>query len=587
MLKKFSLFVIFLSFLCLSGIIFAKEPVKNYFSFSPGTYWVYEDQDGNELTREVDKDKVVPSQTFHAFNYEPAVEEWFDYLPHLQPSRFSVNDVGVTFQNSDEIEKFIKARLTREFETLLLMEPPENEQVSYEIAADVSDQYLFLPLNISFNEEWDTSKRNASLTIKIKEPSQPIDNERITFNYTVFETGTILESGTVETPAGTFENCLKIEYRTETELNTPLEDFEANPPGETVTTLWIAPNVGIIKCHREMEDMFLKTAPMDEIPFTTSVKTLELKEFDVIPTKKDTNNKYYPVSPGSYWVYVDQDGNELTRRAIEDEIIPEKRLKAFKYKPNKDDWENYDVYTNSKLLEVANDGIVLHVGDEVPKAVKARLIKELDVIEGITNRIQESEKNDPTSQEQRGFETKYEVDVRSQELFQFLPDILTTNEEWEVSKVEANIDIQYLHKNTQNLPNNRPFSRNIWDITIVETGKFVGIETVETAAGKFNDCLKVKFRTETSMNTSDRWQDERIGSLGETTTTIWMAPHVGIVKSHKKSDNIILKALSKISENENGITDADITMFNASKEKTLELKDYEIKTDDVDKDIRD
>ena len=587
MLKKFSLFVIIISVLCLSGIVFANESVNTYFSFPSGSYWVYEDQDGNELTREADEDKVFPPQTFHAFSYEPASEEWYDYIPHLQPNRFRIDGDSVTLYSNDEIEKFFKARLTREMETLLLMAPPDEQQVSYEVAADMSDQYLFLPLTISLNEEWDTSKLNASLTIKIDDSSHPEDNEQITFNYKVFETGTIIESGTVETPAGTFENCLKIEYRTETELNVPLDHFEGNPPGEAVTTLWLAPNVGIVKCHREMEDMLLKAAPVEEIPFTTDVKTLELKKYEVIPTKNGTGNKYFPVSPGSYWVYVDQDGNELTRRALEDEVIPEKRLKAYKYIPAKEDWENYDVYTNSKLYEVTDDGLVIHARDGAANAVKARLNKELDVIEEITNRIQKSEKSDPTSQEQKGFEVKYEVDVNTQELFQFLPNTLTAQEEWEVAKFEANVDLQYFSKNTQNLPNSRPFSRNIWDITIVETGQILGKETVETPAGKFNDCLKVEFRSETTMDISDRWQEENAGPPGETITTLWLAPNVGIIKYHKKSENIILKAISKSSENEKDITEKDLAIFNAIDVKTLELKRYEIKNVDVDKDIKD
>ncbi len=587
MLKKFSLNVIFIFILCLSGIIFANEPVNTYFSFPPGSFWVYEDQDGNELRRESDEDKVVPPQSFHAFSYEPAVEEWYDYIPQLQPNRFRIDADGVTLFSNDEIEKFFKARLTREMETLLLMEPPDDQQVSYEVAADMSDPHVFLPMPISFNEEWDTSKLKASLTIKLDDSSHPSDNERMTLNFAVFETGTIKEAGTVETPAGTFENCIKIEYRTETELSASFDHFEGNPPGETVTTLWLAPNVGLVKCHREMEDMLLKTAPIDEIPFTIDVKTLELKKFEVIPTENGTNNKYFPVSPGSYWVYVDQDGNELTRRAIEDEVIPEKRLKAYKHKPAKQDWVNYSVYMDSKLYEVTDDGIVIHVGGGAANAVKAGLNKELDVIEEITNRIQESEKSDPTSQEQREFEIKYEVDVNTQELFQLLPNSLTTHEKWEVAKFEANADLQYFSKNTQNLPNNRPFSRNIWDITIVETGEILGKETVETPAGKFNDCLKVEFRSETTMDISDRWQEENAGPPGETITTLWLAPNVGIVKYHKKSENIILKAISKSSENEKDITEKDLAIFNAIDVKTLELKRYEIKNVDVDKDSRD
>ena len=570
-------------FLCFSITLFGNESASKYFPSSIGSFWVYEDQDGNEITRESVEDKVIPAQTFHAFSYEPALEEWFDYIPHLQPNRFKVDDDGVTFYKSDEIAKLIKARLTREIETLILMAPPDDAEISYEVITDSSEQYLFLPLPISLNEEWDTGKLKTTLQINVSNPSNT-DNERGHFNFSVIESGSVVDTETVATPAGTFEDCLKIVFQSETELIQPPEHFEHNPPGETVTTLWLAPNVGIIKCHREMEDMLIKAIPDDDFQFTTTVNTLKLKEFDIANADPDKETDYFPISPGSYWVYVDQDGNDLTRRAIADEVIPEKHLKAFKYKPTKDDWGNYDVYMNSKFYEVTDDGIVLHVGDSAAKALKVRLNKELDAIEEITNRIQDSIKNDATTEEQRGFEVKYEVDSKSEESIQFLPDIIQTNEQWDVAKFEANIDLQYFQSNTQNRPNNRPFSRNVWNITIVETGQSLGTESIETAAGKFNDCLKVEFRTETTMKVSDRLQSENIGTPGETTTTIWIAPHIGIVKSHKKSENILLKALSKSSENETDITEADIEMFNSFEEKTLELKNYEIRKVDVDKD---
>ncbi len=582
MLNKLCLTFVSILLLCFCITIFGNESSSVYFPSDVGSYWVYEDQDGNEISRESVEDEVIPVQTFHAISYEPAIEEWFDYIPHLQPNRFYVDDDGITFYNSNEIAELIKARLTREIETLILMEPPDDAEISYEVITDSSEQYLFLPLPISLNEEWDTSKLKTTLQISVNDHS---DNniERMDINFSVIESGTVVDRETVETPAGTFEECIKIEFRTETEMSMAFER-DGNPPGETVTTLWLAPNVGIVKCHREMEDMFLKTAPIDEIPFTTTENTLELKKYEIKLTETEANTNYFPVSPGSYWVYVDQDGNELTRRALENEVIPEKRLKAFNYKPAIENWEEYNVYMNPELYEVADDGIVLHVGDSAAKGLKARLKKELDVIEGITNRLQESMKNDTTTQEQRGFELKYEVDVKSEESLQFLPDIIQTNEEWDVTKFEAKIDIQYFSTNTQNRPINRPLSRNIWDITIIETGKIVGRESIETTAGKFNDCLKVEFRTETTMNVSDRWQSENIGTPGETISTLWIAPHIGIVKFHKKSENILLKALSKSAENEQDITEADIEMFNSFEEETLELKEYEIKTVDVNKD---
>ncbi len=580
MLNKLCLTFVSILFLCFCITIFGNESSSIYFPSEVGSYWVYEDQEGNEITRESVEDKVIPAQIFHAFSYEPALEEWFDYIPHLQPSRFKVDDDGVTFYNSDEIAKFIKARLTREMETILLIEPPDDAEISYEVITDSSEQYLFLPLPISLNEEWDTGTLKTTLQISINDHGNN-DIDQMDFHFSVIESGTVLDKETVETQAGTFEECIKIEFRTETEMSMTI-DRDGNPPGETVTTLWLAPNVGIIKCHIVMEDMLLKTAPTDEIPFTTTEKTLELKKYEI--TETETNTNYFPVSPGSYWVYVDQDWNELTRRALEDEVIPEKRLKAFNYKPAIENWEEYDVYTNSELYEVSDDGIVLHVGVSAAKGLKARLKKEIDVIEEITNRFQESMKNDTTTQEQIDFEIKYEVDVKSEESLQFLPDIIQTNEEWDVAKFEAKIDMQYFSTNTQNRLNNRPFSRNIWDFTIIETGKIVSRESIETTAGKFNDCLKVEFRTETTVNVSDRWQSQELGTPGETTTTIWIAPHVGIVKFKKHSENIMLKALSQSAENERVITEADIEMFNSFEEETLELKEYEIKNVDKEKD---
>lgn len=580
MLKQLSQFTIFIFILCFSVTISGNEPANTYFSFPPGSNWVYVDQDGNELVREAAADKIIPAQTFHAFSYEPAIEEWFDYIPHLQPNRFRVDADGITFYSSDEIAKFIKTRLTREIETLIRIEPPDGGvELNYDVTSDVSDQMLFLPLPISLNEEWDTGELNTTLDIEVNDPSHT-DNERVAFGFSVIESGTVVTTETVEVPAGTFEECLKLEFRTETEISMP-NFTDTNPPGETVTTLWLAPNVGIVKCHREMEDMLIKAIPDDEFPLTTTVNTLELKKFEIKPSDIDTNTNYFPVSPGSFWVYADQDGNEFTRHAIEDMVIPEKRLTAFTYKPLIEDWNNYDVYTHPKLYEVLDDGIVLHVGDDAAKAVKARLNKELDVIEEITVRVQESLKNDPNPQGIDAFDIEYEVDIKTEELFQFLPNPLTLNEEWDVAKFDAKINMQYINKNPQNRLNNRPFSRPLWNITIVEIGKVAGRESIETPAGRFDDCLKVEFRSETTMNGSHSSQDEQIGQPGETVTTLWIAPNVGIVKFNKKSENTILKAISTSSEDEENITEADIAKFNAIDVKTLELKSYEIKTVDT------
>lgn len=574
MLKKFSQFAIFFTILCFSARISGSEPATTYFSFPPGSNWVYVDQDGKEVIREAVEDKVIPAESFHAFSYEPAVKDWFDYIPYFQPNQFKVYDDGIIFYSSDEFEKLHKARLTKEIETVLRIDPPSDQTVTYTVTSDVPEQILFVPLPLTLNEEWDTVILNAALNITVNDPSHPNNNNRMVFNYKIFETGTIVNRETIEIPAGTFSDCLKIEFRTETDLNLPLGHFGENPPGETVTTLWLAPNVGIVKCHREMEDMLLKAAPLDDFSFTTAINTLELKKYEIKPSDRNTKPNYFPVSLGSYWVYEDQDGNELTRRAIEDKVIPEKRLKAYNYKPAKVEWEVYDVYADSNLYEETDDAIVLQVGDGAAKAVQARLNKEFDIIEKITKRMQD-EKNSVF------FDIIHEIDVTAPEQFHFLPKVSTSNKEWEVAKIAANINVKYINKNAINNPDRQPSFSQLYKVTIHEKGRLIGTESVDTPVGRFKNCIKVEFRSEATIDTSNEWQAEHLGNPGETITTIWFVPQVGIVKFHKKSENIFLKALFKNSENEEGITEADLAIFNAIDVKTLELIRYEIKTENL------
>ena len=125
-------------------------------------------------------------------------------------------------------------------------------------------------------------------TIKAKitlTPDPPQDPEEVILEFTIVETGKVLGTENVETPAGTFEDCLKIEYRTATEVSIfpQDEDEESNPPGESVTTLWVAPNVGIVKFHQEAKDILLKVIPLPQVKASTTVKTLELKRYEVKP----------------------------------------------------------------------------------------------------------------------------------------------------------------------------------------------------------------------------------------------------------------------------------------------------------------
>ena len=103
-----------------------------------------------------------------------------------------------------------------------------------------------------------------------------------TFNIDVLETGTVEVTETAETPAGTFEDCLKIEFLTEMgmtlETSPPIEGMESMLPdsSQVSTTLWLAPNVGIVKMAKESED-------------NDPVKTFELTDYEIISTESGSD----------------------------------------------------------------------------------------------------------------------------------------------------------------------------------------------------------------------------------------------------------------------------------------------------------
>ena len=87
-------------------------------------------------------------------------------------------------------------------------------------------------------------------------------------------------------PLVRFEDCLKVEYRTETKaiLDPVPPPDQVDPPGETVTTVWFAPDVGIVKVHQKRNHSFLEMLPDDEgipLPPNPEPKTFELKKYEI------------------------------------------------------------------------------------------------------------------------------------------------------------------------------------------------------------------------------------------------------------------------------------------------------------------
>ena len=263
--------------------LIAKERSNDYFPHTLGSFWVYVDQDGNELTRRAVEEKTIEGETYHAFSYEPDSEDWTDYEHYIQPNFYQIRKDGIAFFVGDKVEKAFEARLREKMEAdskkqqSISTTGDVSAEVSYEIAVEAKDDFYLLPTPIVFDKVWTATQISGSITLKL-EIQSPIPNLQISggdqksIPIALVEKGKITAKETVKTPAGTFEDCLKIEYwyAEATEKENTTKDIS----GIELTTLWLAPNVGIVKFIRVSADSKVE-------------KSLELTQYEIKPTGPD------------------------------------------------------------------------------------------------------------------------------------------------------------------------------------------------------------------------------------------------------------------------------------------------------------
>lgn len=279
MLKRFRVVFSLLLIFGFSSMLVGEEKADIYFPHTLGSYWVYEDQDENELTRRVIKNKKIDGETYHAFSYEPALEDWTDYEHYIQPNFYQIRKDGIAFFVGDKVEKAFEARLRKEMEADSKKQQgisttgDVSADVSYEITVEAKDDFYLLPTPIVFDKAWTATQISGSVTIKL-EIQSPIPNLQISggdqksIPIALVEKGKIAAKETVKTPAGTFEDCLKIEYWYAEA--TEKENTTKDTSGIELTTLWLAPNVGIVKFIRVSADSKVE-------------KSLELTQYEIKP----------------------------------------------------------------------------------------------------------------------------------------------------------------------------------------------------------------------------------------------------------------------------------------------------------------
>ena len=263
---------------------------------------------------------------------------------------------------------------------------------------------------------------------------------------------------------------------------------------------------------------------------------------------------YFPDSIGSTWVYVDQDGNTLTRSAVEEKNVDGTTYRAFSYQPELQDLEQYQYLMHPFLYNVGEKWVALYVGDDIETATKSILSKRLD--ETIASmRLLIAEQLPPGIT----IDFDYTVNPTAQDYFYLFPIPITYNEEWIAMELAVKVNMS-MDINGAAVEPPEELKSIISTTNFEERGKVIGKETVETQAGKFDDCIKIEYRTLTATDTTLPPQIKQlipIQEMQESVSTLWLAPNVGIVKYISNSEN----------------TD-EVTSF--------ELKSYEIIKDESD-----
>ena len=282
-IKTLGILLILLSY---SAVITANDTITEFFPTTEASYWVYIDQEGNEFKKTSTKQKNMTGTKYHTFNYEPAIEDWEKYNYLLHPILYQVDTEWIRFYVADEIESTLKSKLNKRLDEIAAeLRQKYTDQlpsgisldVEYTIKPTAQDTLYFLPSTLNNKEKWITTQVSVriqiSMNIKGTEINIPESNKSLSLTMKLSETGDYIGKESVKTAAGTFENCLKIEYRTKTTSSRNVEadikqGLTDQQPKDKITTIWLAPNVGIVKLISTIVD-------------SEEVQTIELKRYKI------------------------------------------------------------------------------------------------------------------------------------------------------------------------------------------------------------------------------------------------------------------------------------------------------------------
>lgn len=206
---------------------------------------------------------------------------------------------------------------------------------------------------------------------------------------------------------------------------------------------------------------------------------------------------YFPDALGSRWVYSTPNGKQWTRQVTHERTIGENVYRVFTYTPPIQE-STFDLLRISQY-RVTQNRVLTFVEEDIDRYVKAKV---------------------PEFQVQGAFEgIELEVQVNSiserELVFYRIPP--TPNVQWDVLdvKVEGSVVLQGLA--LLQLP---------FEMYFRIKGTVAGLPiTVQTPAGIFENTYKIEYLSGYTFSMMDKEE-----TTPDLTHTVWLAPHVGIVR---------------------------------------------------------
>ena len=231
------------------------EVIPNYFPMTVGSRWVYRNPDGSEWVREVKEATEIGLHLYHIFNYHPPLEDaQFEFL---KTPKYAAASSRLLLLIENEIDDTIRGAI----------EQVDRFYLDFYKTKIVSDgEFTTLRLPLSAGLRWD------ALNISLR-GGEGIGEFSHTFEADWVVTGMAGFRESVETPAGSFESCLRIQYETKESVEfewgpdergrdfwediwrdreEPLREelsavFSNLMPNLKLESVWLAPGVGPVK----------------------------------------------------------------------------------------------------------------------------------------------------------------------------------------------------------------------------------------------------------------------------------------------------------------------------------------------------